>query len=72
MESNIVVLAVALLCAVAIAISHRFAARDPREPPIVHSKIPILGHIVGFIRYGQPYLIHLRYATLCRTTQLQF
>ncbi|OJD30748.1 cytochrome p450 [Diplodia corticola] len=59
MESNTVVLAVALACAVAIGFSHWATAKDPREPPVVHARIPIIGHIVGFIRHGQPYLNHL-------------
>ncbi|KAL0259299.1 hypothetical protein SLS55_005035 [Diplodia seriata] len=59
MESNTLVLAVALVCTVAIALSRWVCAIDPREPPLVHNTIPVLGHIFGFIRYGQPYLIHL-------------
>ncbi|PYI02046.1 cytochrome P450 [Aspergillus sclerotiicarbonarius CBS 121057] len=29
--------------------------RDPREPPAVGSKIPIIGHLVGLLWYGLPY-----------------
>ncbi|KAL1641685.1 hypothetical protein SLS58_005963 [Diplodia intermedia] len=59
MESNTLVLAVALVCTLAIALSRWVCANDPREPPLVHNGIPVFGHIFGFIRYGQPYLIHL-------------
>ncbi|KAF4545485.1 Cytochrome p450 [Lasiodiplodia theobromae] len=56
MESSTLVLLFALLCTGAIAISHWIGSKDPREPPLVHPKIPVIGHIIGFIRYGQPYL----------------
>ncbi|KAL4747285.1 hypothetical protein BDW72DRAFT_17898 [Aspergillus terricola var. indicus] len=28
---------------------------DPREPPEVHSKIPIIGHLLGLLRHGMGY-----------------
>lgn len=28
---------------------------DPREPPRVHARIPVIGHILGIIRHGIPY-----------------
>ncbi|KAL3430191.1 cytochrome P450 [Aspergillus tetrazonus] len=28
---------------------------DPREPPEVHSKIPIIGHLLGLMRHGMGY-----------------
>lgn len=29
--------------------------RDPREPPLVPSKIPLIGHLLGQVRYGVEY-----------------
>lgn len=28
---------------------------DPREPPRVSSKIPLIGHVVGLMRHGPTY-----------------
>jgi hypothetical protein len=29
---------------------------DPREPPVVHPKVPLIGHIIGMITEGPLYL----------------
>lgn len=29
--------------------------RDPREPPVIPPTIPLIGHIVGLLRYGTEY-----------------
>jgi hypothetical protein len=34
---------------------------DPREPPLVTSKIPFIGHAIGMLRKQQRYLEALRY-----------
>ena len=34
---------------------------DPREPPSVSSKVPILGHLFGVIRHGLPYIVNNGY-----------
>ncbi|RFU74919.1 cytochrome p450 [Trichoderma arundinaceum] len=36
------------------------SGHDPREPPIVKPSIPLIGHFVGFYRYGVNYLDHMR------------
>ena len=28
---------------------------DPREPPLVRSSIPVVGHLLGFLWYGLSY-----------------
>lgn len=33
---------------------------DPREPPVISSLIPYVGHILGLLRYGQRYFEILR------------
>lgn len=33
---------------------------DPREPPVVHPRLPFLGHIVGMLREGPMYLKRVR------------
>jgi hypothetical protein len=35
---------------------------DPREPPIVPSFIPYVGHLIGMVFSGGRYLKHLQYA----------
>ena len=34
---------------------------DPREPPLVTSRIPFIGHILGLLRYGTRYYQMTRY-----------
>jgi hypothetical protein len=29
---------------------------DPREPPLVKSKVPIIGHVIGLFQYQVDYL----------------
>lgn len=49
----------ALLCAIpvvlALLIFKSFSKHDPREPPRVHTTIPVIGHILGILRHGIPY-----------------
>ena len=33
---------------------------DPREPPVISSLVPFVGHILGLLRYGQRYFEILR------------
>lgn len=33
----------------------RNSRRDPKEPPLIHNGIPVLGHIIGMIRFGGDY-----------------
>lgn len=43
--------------AVGIALLQRVLTpkMDPREPPLVPSKIPVVGHLISLIRQGQGY-----------------
>jgi hypothetical protein len=34
---------------------------DPREPPLVNSRIPFVGHLIGILWYHQRYYEVLRY-----------
>lgn len=36
---------------------------DPREPPRVHAKVPLIGHLIGMIQYGVSYYGKTRYTT---------
>lgn len=36
------------------------AQLDPREPPVVFSRIPLFGHIIGLVRYGSHYFEIIR------------
>ncbi|KAL2129230.1 hypothetical protein VTI74DRAFT_8059 [Chaetomium olivicolor] len=38
-------------------------AIDPREPPLVKARIPLVGHIIGFMRYQAQYHINLQRST---------
>jgi hypothetical protein len=33
---------------------------DPREPPVVYSKIPLLGHLIGMLIEGPLYIKKIR------------
>ena len=37
--------------------------RDPREPPYIHSTLPLIGHLVGMVRYGAKYFELVKYGT---------
>lgn len=28
---------------------------DPREPPLISQPVPIIGHLIGMLRYGSGY-----------------
>ena len=43
-------------------------AVDPREPPLVRSRIPFFGHFIGLLRYGTDYYVQLQ----CVVTLLQY
>lgn len=47
---------------VLLALWHYFdvSGHDPREPPIVKPSIPLIGHFVGFYRYGVSYMDRMR------------
>lgn len=48
------------LSAILVALTIWRGGLDPREPPLVRSRIPLMGHIVGFARYSLLYLDMLR------------
>ncbi len=33
---------------------------DPREPPLIRPKIPLVGHLIGMLRYQTAYFEKLR------------
>jgi hypothetical protein len=37
---------------------------DPKEPPRVNSKIPLIGHLIGMARNGNSYFSQTRYIFL--------
>jgi hypothetical protein len=37
---------------------------DPREPPVIHPKVPLIGHIIGLVRNGPLYFRSLGYAVI--------
>ena len=37
---------------------------DPREPPIVSSTIPFIGHFLGLVKYGGAYYDKIRFVNI--------
>lgn len=59
-----------LLIIVYVSLVYLFSPKyDPREPPIVSSFIPYVGHILGLLRYGQRYFEILRLPINSSTNQ---
>lgn len=58
-----IALGCALLVVTFFALSHVVKpAIDPREPPILEPRLPLVGHIVGLLQYGVDYFSFLGYA----------
>lgn len=54
-----------LLVIVYVSLVSLFSPKyDPREPPVIPSLIPYVGHILGLLRYGQRYFEILRSSIL--------
>lgn len=57
---------VVLVCTTAVLVISYYALRyvsersDPKEPPVVSSKIPFLGHVIGLIRKKSEYYVQLQ------------
>jgi hypothetical protein len=50
------------LVLLAYAAEYLFSLRDdPREPPRLRPKVPLIGHVLGLIRSGPSYHSQLRY-----------
>lgn len=50
------VLALTLLAVVIAALQRILRVdHDPREPPLVPTRIPIFGHVIGLYRHGKRY-----------------
>lgn len=52
-----------LLALTALAVLVRKALHipmDPREPPLIRPKIPLIGHIIGMMRYQTAYFEEMR------------
>ena len=46
----------ALVATVLLALYHYSQPRyDPKEPPVIPSTIPYVGHIIGLLRHGTKY-----------------
>ena len=50
-----------LVVIVYVSLVYLFSPKyDPREPPVISSLVPFVGHILGLLRYGQRYFEILR------------
>lgn len=59
-----------LLVIVYISLVHLLSPEyDPREPPVISSLIPYVGHMIGLLRYGQRYFEILRSPILLAPTK---
>ena len=47
--------AIAVLLALIFAVRLLQSSVDGREPPLVSPSVPVLGHVLGLLRYGVPY-----------------
>ena len=57
--SNIVV-ALGIIGVLLLVFEHYFTVqKDAYEPPYLHPKIPVIGHLIGLIRQGADYYSHL-------------
>lgn len=55
------------LVSFAYAAEYLFSLRDdPREPPRLQPKVPLIGHVLGFMKSGPSYHSHLRYDNCSR------
>lgn len=53
--------ALGLVIAVGVFLSNLLRPKlDPREPPVVYPKVPLLGHIIGMLREGPLYYKKVR------------
>lgn len=57
-----IVTGLALAVLVGVLLSKFFSLKmDPREPPLVPSKVPLIGHIIGMVQEGPQYLKRIGY-----------
>ncbi|KAJ9228434.1 hypothetical protein DTO166G5_8589 [Paecilomyces variotii] len=52
---SIGVILLIILIGSALYLYQKYDAPDPLEPPLIHSKVPVIGHLVAFIHYGIEY-----------------
>lgn len=53
-----------LLLPISLAIflvAHQFRKHDGAEPPYIYPYIPLIGHIIGMMRYGAKYFEIVKY-----------
>lgn len=41
-----------------------FSRRDALEPPYIRPRIPLIGHVLDFLKKGTPYFSDVEYATV--------
>lgn len=58
----ILFLAIAICVAIPYAVARFLEARlDPKEPPTLPQKFPVIGHVIGMIQKKARYYVQLRY-----------
>ncbi len=60
--SSVTLAVIGLVLAIVLFFSRLLEIKvDPREPPVVHPRIPYIGHIIGFLSSGPLFLKSIRY-----------
>jgi uncharacterized membrane protein len=55
--STAIIGVVGLVIAIGVVLSNLLRIKvDAREPPVIHPKVPFLGHIIGMLTEGPLYL----------------
>ena len=66
-QTNKFVITAAVIVLVGLLLKYLSTQRtDPREPPLVKPRIPLIGHLVGLIRYQNEYFTRLGYVNSAR------
>lgn len=55
------VLCVGIIAVVLLSLPKLLVRHDAQEPPILSPRIPIIGHLIGMIRYKQDFYHRLGY-----------
>lgn len=61
---NIVGTLLAVIIGFYLLESFLFSRRNSKEPVYIRPLIPLLGHLVGYLRKGTPYLLDVEYAPI--------
>lgn len=64
MQTSLLLFLLSFAAAYLLANRYLIGKHDPNEPPLLPSKIPIVGHVIGLMRQKVYYYLDLRYSSL--------